>query len=352
MPASGLRPTHKKTLINHRFIPTIIVASVFGALATLSFGQVVKDGNGYRFHVGNDRAELTFYSCDSTNADAYKGALLVPQSITENGKTIPVKGVTSFACVYCSELNSVVLPEGIEHIGFGAFSDCPGLREVSLPSTLKQLEDWSFYRDESLERLSIPSSAYRIGACSFGFCTSLGELEVERGVRCIAPHAFYYCQALSEVTIPWTVDELGEYAFAYCTGLKQITMEDAPIAITEDVFEGVDVGQCRLVVPTDQVEAYRATEVWCDFDIVDGGYNTQEEPGLMPHELSFAYELRGDVLYLYVNGDAPALVYDLSGRRIAIVASHSGEKHLTLERGKTYLIKCGKQQFKIVCANT
>lgn len=339
-------------MIHHHYIPTIIVASVLQTLATLSFGQVAKDDNGYRFRIGNDRAELTFFSCDSTNADTYKGTLSVPQSISHHGETIPVKGVTSFACVYCSNLNTVVLPEGVEHIGFGAFSDCPELIDVALPSTLKQLEDWSFYRDESLLQLTIPSSTSRIGACSFGFCTSLDALVIERGVRCIAPHAFYYCNALSEVTIPWTVDELGEYAFAYCSGLKQIVMEDAPIAITEDVFEGVDVSQCRLVVPTDQVDAYRTSEVWCGFDIVDGGYNALEEPGFLSHELSFAYELRGDVLYLYVNGDAPALVYDLSGRRIAIVASHSGEKHLVLERGKTYLIKCGKQQFKIVCAST
>ena len=124
-------------------------------------------------------------------------------------------------------------------------------------------------------------------------------------------------------------------------------MEGWPIAITEDVFEGVDVSACTLLVPTDQVEAYKEADVWKNFNIVDGGYEDLkevEDDELLP---SFEMKVIGEVLYLNVIGDAPALVYNLLGQRIAVAASHSGENRIPLPHGQ-YIIKCGKESKKIV----
>ena len=171
-------------------------------------------------------------------------------------------------------------------------------------------------------------------------------------MKSIAQHAFYYCTALNEVLIPGSVDQIGEYTFAYCTGLTKVQMEGVPIAITEDVFEGVDVSACTLVVPTDQVEAYKEAEVWRNFNIVDGGYEDLHE--VFDDELLPSFEMKvvGTVLYLNVIGDAPVLVYNLQGQRIAVAASHSGEHRIPLSHGREhriplsrgqYIIKCGKE---------
>ena len=119
-------------------------------------------------------------------------------------------------------------------------------------------------------------------------------------------------------------------------------MEGGPIAITEDVFEGVDVSACALVVPTDQVEAYKEADVWRNFNIVDGGYDDLQEvadDGMLP---SFEMKVLGTTLYLNALGDAPVLVYNLQGQRIAVAASHSGEQRIPLSRGQ-YIIKCGRE---------
>ena len=227
-------------------------------------------------------------------------------------------------------------------IGFGAFSDCAGLESISLPATLTTLGDWAFYRDGALLQATVPEAVKRVGAATFAFCTSLAKVEIPRGMKSIAQHAFYYCTALNEVVIPGSVDQIGEYTFAYCTGLTKVMMEGVPIAITEDVFEGVDVSACTLVVPTDQVEAYKEADVWKNFNIVDGGYDDLQEVADDEMLPSFEMKVVGTTLYLNVIGDAPVLVYNLQGQRIAVAASHSGEHRIPLSRGQ-YIIKCGRE---------
>ena len=322
----------------------IIVAGIALMPAAMSFAEVPTDVSGkhYRLDERQQTAELTYLSYDSLNVDAYSGVLDVPAEVQVDGAQYRVTGVTPFACVYCEGLTSVTLPEGVTRIGFGAFSDCPNLAAVSLPTSLTTLGDWAFYRDGALQQAIVPEAVKRVGAATFAFCTSLSKVEIPRGMKSIAQYAFYYCTVLNEVLIPGSVDQIGEYTFAYCTGLTKIQMEGVPIAITEDVFEGVDVSACTLVVPTDQVAAYKEAEVWRNFNIVDGGYDDLHEvfdDKMLP---SFEMKIVGTVLYLNVVGDAPVLVYNLQGQRIAVAASHSGEQRIPLSRGQ-YIIKCGKE---------
>lgn len=316
--------------------------------AAMCFAEVQADVSGkhYRLDERQQTAELTYLSYDSLNVDAYSGVLDVPALIGTNGVQYRVTGVTPFACVYCEGLTSVTLPEGVTRIGFGAFSDCAGLESISLPATLTTLGDWAFYRDGALLQATVPEAVKRVGAATFAFCTSLAKVEIPRGMKSIAQHAFYYCTELNEVVIPGSVDQIGEYTFAYCTGLTKVMMEGVPIAITEDVFEGVDVSACTLVVPTDQVEAYKEAEVWRNFNIVDGGYDDLQE--VFDDEMLPSFEMKvvGTVLYLNVIGDAPVLVYNLQGQRIAVAASHSGEHRIPLSHGQ-YIIKCGRESRKI-----
>lgn len=327
----------------------IIVAGIALMPAAMCFAEEQTDVGGKHYRLDEQRltAELTYLTYDSLNADTYRENLDVPAEIGVYGTWYQVTGITPFACVYCNNLTSVYLPEGVTRIGFGAFSDCPNLVSVSLPASLASLGDWAFYRAASLQKVSVPEATRRVGACTFGFCTSLAQVELHRGLKSIAQHAFYYCTALQEVTIPGSVDQIGEYTFAYCMNLTKVQLEGAPIAITEDVFEGVDVGACTLVVPTDQVEAYKEADVWKNFNIVDGGYDNLHvvaDDEMLP---SFEMKVASTTLYLNVIGDAPVLIYNLQGQRIAVAASHSGENRIPLSRGQ-YIIKCGKETRKII----
>lgn len=329
-------------------IQQTILAGVVSTLASLACAEVVTDGVGNRFRLVDDgaAAELTYLATDSTNATAYVGDLEVPATVIKGGKWLPVTGVTALACANCTALTSVSLSEGVTTIGLGAFSDCTSLEEVQLPSSLVQLHDLAFYRDEALHRVEVPSTVTRLGASAFAFCAQLDSVALKQGLQSIARQSFYYCTALTSVLIPCTVNAIGEYAFAYCTGLKQLMIAGSPLAITPDVFEGVDVSRCRLIVPSDEVEAYRAADVWCDFQI-EGG--CEGLPQIEVDEASlFTYRIVDDELYIDVKGDAPALVYDQMGRCIAVAASLSGENRFSIVRGRNYIIRCGRVTKTIV----
>ena len=56
--------------------------------------------------------------------DSYKGDLIIPESVSYNGKTYSVTGINGWAFAYCSELNSITIPNSVTSIGDFAFNMC------------------------------------------------------------------------------------------------------------------------------------------------------------------------------------------------------------------------------------
>lgn len=337
-----------------------MLAGVLSTLASLAcaevvgngVGEKVDDGTGHYFYITADgaSAQFTYLANDSTNATAYRDSLVVPDQVISHAtfRPVPVTGVTALACAGCDSLTSVVLPEGVTSIGLGAFSACTALRQVTLPSTLTEMQDVVFYCDSALTQVCLPASLRRVAAGTFAFCTQLDSVRVRNGLRSIAHRAFYYCPSLRQISIPATVGAIGEYAFAYCTGLQQIAIGGSPIAVTPDVFEGVDVSACRLLVPTEYVEAYREAEVWCDFMIEADVFEDLPEVEWQDDYDAFSYQVQGDQLLLTVMGDAPALVYDQLGRRIAVAPSHSEDVSVSFPSSSIYIIRCGRRALTLM----
>ena len=98
---------------------------------------------------------------------------------------------------YASELESVVIPEGVTTIGVSAFEGCYKLQTVTLPSTLERIEESAFY---------VYTDAY----------SSQTEISLENCIKLkyIGNYAFYGCQGMKEIRLPDCVDYVGAYAFA------------------------------------------------------------------------------------------------------------------------------------------
>lgn len=78
----------------------------------------------------------------------------------------PVRGIANGA-FSGSAVRRVVLPEGIEEIGAGAFADCGQLTEVVLPDSLRAIGSSAFENCASLHRIALPESLWRIGSRAF-----------------------------------------------------------------------------------------------------------------------------------------------------------------------------------------
>lgn len=81
---------------------------------------------------------------------------------------------------YCDALTEILLPEGLERIGYAAFSHCAALEEVVLPNGMTALDGGVFADCHTLKRIVIPDT-----------------------VTAIAPHALMECTALEDLTVPF-----------------------------------------------------------------------------------------------------------------------------------------------------
>jgi len=162
--------------------------------------------------------------------------------------------------------------------------------------------------------------------------------------------AYQACFGLTSVTIPSSVTSIGTQAFFYCRVLKEIKVQwQNPLFINEkdEIFKDVS-DSCLLKVPKGTAWAYRNSEVWKNFRIVEYEENS-EDITVIPSDDSVVFEWmpNADATYyhLVVYTDSTRtsisyiMVFDMDGEFVEIlrsspqVFSHSIEN---LAPGTTY----------------
>lgn len=98
----------------------------------------------------------------------------------------------------CRHLSTVLLPNGLERIGEGAFSGTYNLTKIALPSTVSQIKFKSFAYS-SLESLDAPNVRY-VDKWAFEKCENLKEVDL-RGAYQIHNSAFANCINLTTLHI-------------------------------------------------------------------------------------------------------------------------------------------------------
>jgi hypothetical protein len=101
-------------------------------------------------------------------------------------------------------LVSVVIPEGVRIIKWIAFANQENLTSVTLPSTLRVIGVSAFSRS-GLRTVRIPDSVEEIDAGAFSNCYNLTDVNIPAGIKHIGSYAFGWCRVLSSVTIPASI---------------------------------------------------------------------------------------------------------------------------------------------------
>lgn len=115
-----------------------------------------------------------------------------------------------------SDLEEVVIEEGVTEIGENAFSVCTNLKKVTLPQSLQKIGEGAFEYCTSLNEIQIPENVTVIGQRAFHCCKKLTSVTIPAGVTEIDDATFAYCEELSTVVIPETVTKIGRAAFQNC----------------------------------------------------------------------------------------------------------------------------------------
>ncbi len=143
---------------------------------------------------------------------------VIPEGVTKIGKD-------SFNG---SQISSVIIPEGVEEIEFGAFRNCFKLSKVQLPNSLRVLGQQAFA------------------------ATGLVSLHIPEGVTEIGLAAFFNSRALRSISIPSTVEKIIDPFVA-------VELHDAYFYVRDlDRLEMGGYIDCEnLYVPSGMLEAYK-----------------------------------------------------------------------------------------------
>ena len=117
---------------------TILVA-VLSMAASKTFAYTVEI-NGIYYECQYNHATVTYEDRYKPTAK-YSGDIVIPETITYEGKVYKVEYIDNDAFAGCSNLNSVIIPQSVSCIFSNAFFDCTGLTYVYVPQNTRIFED-------------------------------------------------------------------------------------------------------------------------------------------------------------------------------------------------------------------
>ena len=167
--------------------------------------------------------EFAFEGCDKLKFTEYENALYLgnnqnPYSILVSASSTQIESCTAhsdtkiiydYAFADCTEIDNIVIPNGIEQVGIGAFNDC-----LSLEFT--RYEELEYLGNESNPYLVCVDATNRRNATSY---------TVHEDTKIIAPETFLGCSELKSIIIPNELISIGAYAFQECEKLEKIELD-------------------------------------------------------------------------------------------------------------------------------
>ncbi|MCD8211950.1 MAG: leucine-rich repeat domain-containing protein [Oscillospiraceae bacterium] len=91
-----------------------------------------------------------------------------------------------------SDIEGVLIGEGVTEISMYAFAGCEELTEVSLPDSLRSIHDSAFRDCISLESITIPSGVTELGSMVFNGCEELTSVTFEGSAPEFGGSVFLY----------------------------------------------------------------------------------------------------------------------------------------------------------------
>jgi hypothetical protein len=145
-------------------------------------------------------------------------------------------------------ITSVVIPDSVETIGIGVFSQCTSLTSVTIPDSVKEIGGDAFYQCTSLTSITIPNSVTTLGNSIFMRCSALETVNIpdNESITEIPEQTFAYCYELENITIPDGITSIGSSAFSY-SDLTSVTIPENVTSIGKSAFR--DTGLTSVTIP-------------------------------------------------------------------------------------------------------
>jgi len=165
----------------------------------------------------------------------------------EIGEDIESIGDFAFAR---TNLTNIIIPDGVTHIGYGAFYHCDLLSTIGVPSSVTDIEPSAFANTRMMEnwRLYGDSDFLIMGdGILVAYKGIQTKVTIPDTVKQIGPEAFKNHKELMEVSFPDTLVRVCEEAFYGCANLRTITGGMNLSYIDDRAFAGCPLNTIRLV---------------------------------------------------------------------------------------------------------
>ena len=258
-----------------QIIKFLFLLLAFGYAMEAKSGEFTVDGIRYYYtNEDDDEVSVTYSS-----SGKYSGNIVIPSTVTYNGKQYTVTKIGTGAFRDCTGLTAVTLPNAMTSIGRNAFRDCTGLTTVTISNSVTSIGSYAFYGCTGLTEVTIPNAMTDIGGWAFTYCTGLQtviwnahnvqDIPLNKSGTPMPP--FLYCKNLTDfvfgdevehipaylcynltslknLVIGNSVTTIGSYAFSSCTGLKKVIwnarnangfQDDTPFSDCENLTEFV-----------------------------------------------------------------------------------------------------------------
>ncbi len=225
--------------------------------------------NGFTYRILSDSNSVSISSYQPTKAIDYTKPFHISSSVIHDGKEYKVRRMDKKAFRGVTEIQEIVIDEGIEYIGSESFEYCINLKSIYIPASVEIIGERIFGscfsltsvvvdaqnedldsrdnsnaiidsdNDELLAACSaskIPSSVKSIGSFSFSFCNTMEELVVPEGVEEIGSAAFWGCSSLKSISLPESLTEIGGDVFSGCNSLTSIVIPKNVKEIGSEIF--------------------------------------------------------------------------------------------------------------------
>ena len=118
-----------------------------------TFYDAYRDGIYYRFF--GDEAMVTRKYRDFYVGGDYRGDVVIPETVTYDGKTYRVTAIGEKAFYYNDGMTSVTIPQSVTLIEDLAFYDCNGLTEITIPESVTTIGGAAFQSCDNLTSVTV-----------------------------------------------------------------------------------------------------------------------------------------------------------------------------------------------------
>lgn len=159
-------------------------------------------------------------------------------TISGNGKMGDYDSWSGESAPWGNNIKTLIVSNGVTHIGTHAFYNCKSLKSVSLPNSLVTIGNYAFHSCSSIESIIIPNRVTKIGAVAFCGCTNLKTIKLSEKLTEIGSSAFTECKSIKNIDLPSGIKTINQQTFQYCTKLESILLPEGLLSIDEFSFMG------------------------------------------------------------------------------------------------------------------